>query len=60
MAIHNYNLIRMGINRKRKGIRGAKVVVALSKTLISIQEIKENVDTNFTSDARMTLYLWRI
>ena len=50
----------MGINRKRKGIRGAKVVVALSKTLISIQEIKENVDTNFTSDARMTLYLWRI
>lgn len=48
MTIHNCNLIRMGINRKtRKGISGAKVVVALSKTLISIQEIKENVDTNY-------------
>ena len=49
MAIHNCNLIRMKINRKttRKGIRSAKVVVALSKTLISIQEIKENVDTNY-------------
>lgn len=49
MAIHNCNLIRMGINRKttRKDIRGTKVAVALSKTLISIQEIKENVDTNY-------------
>lgn len=39
----------MGINRKttRKDIRGTKVAVALSKTLISIQEIKENVDTNY-------------
>lgn len=37
----------MGINRKatrKKGIRGA---IALSKTLISTQKIKENVDTNY-------------